>query len=270
MDEGLMTLEITGRTRVFVVLAHPTDHVRSPQLFNRTAARERIDLVTIAVDVEPEHLGRVVTGLRPWRNLVGMGITVPHKEAIVPFLDRLDGQASVIGAVNCVRREPDGSLTGATFDGVAMVEALRCAGSDPAGKRVQLIGAGGAARAIAFAIAAAGASALRIENRSAMRASRLAGDVSLAYPLIHTVVGSLGDARPDIVINATTLGMHAADALPLDSELLRPEMTIADAVMVDQTTKLLEAAAASGCTIVRGQEMLDAQVTANLAFVGFR
>jgi len=258
---------ITGRTRIYALLAHPSAHVRTPEVFNAAAVRNGLDLVTVAVDVSPDGLAAIVAAFKEWRNLAGMGVTVPHKEAVVALVDELGAQASVVGAVNVIRREPDGRLVGDMFDGLGFVAGLRGAGHEPAGRRTLLIGAGGTARAIAFALADAGVSELVIANRTRARAVRLAGDVAAVYGSIATS-GEPEAQGFDLVVNATTLGMHAGDALPVDPSRLGPGTVVAEVVMTPARTPLLAVAERAGCAVHPGLRMLEAQREMNLRFLG--
>ena len=175
-------LEITGATRVYLHLAHPSAHARTPQVMNAEFARRGVDAVAVSADVAPGDLGAFTGGLRGWRNLAGLSVTMPHKEALTPHVDALAGQAALIGAVNVVRREADGRLVAGNTDGQGFAIGLRGAGHQLSGRRVLLAGGGGAGRAVAFTVAAAGAASITIANRTAARAERLASEVAAAYP----------------------------------------------------------------------------------------
>ena len=177
-----MTAGITGATRVYLHLAHPSAHARTPQVMNAEFARRGVDAVAVSADVAPGDLGGFARGLRGWRNLAGLSVTMPHKEALAAHVDELAGQAALIGAVNVVRREADGRLVAANTDGPGFIVGLREAGHELAGRRVLLAGAGGAGRAVAFAVAEAGAASLTVANRTAARADRLARDIAAAIP----------------------------------------------------------------------------------------
>ena len=159
---------------MYLHLAHPSAHARTPQVMNAEFARRGVDAVAVSADVAPGDLGGFVRGLRGWRNLAGLSVTMPHKEALASHVDELAGPATLIGAVNVVRREPDGRLVAANTDGSGFVIGLREAGHDLSGRRVLLAGAGGAGRAVAFAVAEAGVTHLTIANRTTTRAERLA------------------------------------------------------------------------------------------------
>ncbi|HWT10040.1 MAG TPA: shikimate dehydrogenase, partial [Roseomonas sp.] len=148
---------ISGRTAITVILAHPVAHVRTPQAMNAHFDALGFDGVMVPLQVAPEDLGSVVAGLRRLRNLRGIVATVPHKEAIAALCDELTDQARQVGAVNVIRRDADGRLTGGQFDGEGFVAGLDAAGHAVSGRAVFLAGAGGAAAGLAFAVARHGA-----------------------------------------------------------------------------------------------------------------
>src|SRR5439155_21016909 len=127
-NENGRVREITGATRVYLHLAHPSAHARTPQVMNAEFARRGVDAVAVSADVAPGDLGGFVRGLRGWRNLAGLSVTMPHKEALASHVDELAGPATLIGAVNVVRREPDGRLVAANTDGSGLVIGLLDAG----------------------------------------------------------------------------------------------------------------------------------------------
>ena len=183
-----MTAGITGTTRVYLHLAHPSAHARTPQVMNAEFARRGVDAGAVSADVAPADLGGFTRGLRGWRNLAGLSVTMPHKESLAAHVDELIGAAALVGAVNVVRRESDGRLVAANTDGQGFVIGLREAGHELAGRRVLLTGAGGAGRAVAFAVAGAGAAGLTIANRTATRAQRLARDIAASHPAVTVAV----------------------------------------------------------------------------------
>ena len=115
-----MSDEITGATRVYLHLAHPSAHARTPQVMNAEFTRRGIDAVAVSADVAPGDLGGFTRGLRGWRNLAGLSVTMPHKQALTAHVDELAGQAALIGAVNVVRREADGGWWRPTPTGRAL------------------------------------------------------------------------------------------------------------------------------------------------------
>ena len=188
--------------------------------------------------------------------LGGLSVTMPHKEAVAALVDELDPPAAALRSVNTVVPIGDGRLKGYSTDGAGLVASLAAQGVDLEGKRVCVLGAGGAARAIIDALARSGATAIVVVNRSLDRAKAavaLAGDLA--------VVGepsAVADA--DIVINATSVGMSSGDLLsgdlPCDPELLHDGQIVADIVYHPRRTALLDAATSKGARTIEGLGML--------------
>jgi shikimate dehydrogenase len=251
---------VTGRTRLFAILADPVAHVRTPTVFNAFLRAQGTDALLIPIEVPPAGLPALLDGLRAMSNLGGFVVTMPHKTAMATLCDEVARAGRQIGAVNTVRREPDGRLIGTMFDGTGFVAGLRRAGHEPRGRRALLVGAGGVASAIAFALAEAGVARLTVSNRTATRADDLAARVRAAHPDVDVAVGPADPSGHVLVINGTALGLHAGDALPVDASRLTADMLVAEVVMNPETTALLAAAAARGCRIHHGRHMLDEQI----------
>lgn len=259
---------VTGHTRLFAILADPIYQVKTPEVMHDVFARHGIDGVLVPMHVPPEGLARAVEGLRQMRNFGGFIATMPHKTAMLGLCDRVVGDAAGIGAVNCVRREADGSMVGAMLDGDGFVAGLRRAGVVPGGQRVVLAGAGGAGAAIAFALAGAGVARLTILNRSLDRAEDLARRVAAAYPGVVVAARAAGrdpalrdeTAAAGIVVNATALGMRPGDPLPVDPEGLHAGQVVAEAIMDPVETPLLAEAARRGARTQPGLPMLACQI----------
>ena len=192
---------------------------------------------------------------------------MPHKQSIAALCDEVVGLAKLSGAVNAIRREPDGRFIGTNMDGSGFLAGLRKAGYDPKGQRVLLAGVGGAGRAIAFCMAQAGAVELTLANRTVSKAEELAQAVAAAFPATRTRVGLPDPAGYDLVINATPLGMHAGDPLPLDASRLSPPTVVADIVTSPEQTCLLEEAERRGCRVHRGLAMIIGQIEELIAFL---
>jgi shikimate dehydrogenase len=259
---------ITGHTRLLGIIAHPVSHVLTPTLFNAYFAAHGIDAVLIGFEVAPPRLRPVLDGMRGMTNLAGFVVTMPHKSAMVALCDEVSAVGRQIGAVNTIRRAPDGRLIGTMFDGDGFVAGLRARGHEPRGRRVYLAGAGGAASAIAFAFAGAGVAGLTIHNRTVAKAADLAARVRAAHPRVAVEVGSADPSGHDLIVNGTSLGMHPGDAPPLDVTRLRPDMVVAEVIMAPETTKLLAAAAARGCPVHLGRHMLEEQIAIMAAYIG--
>jgi len=212
----------------------------------------------INCDVKPEALGDAVRGARAM-GWVGFNCSLPHKVAVLEHLDELAESAAIIGAVNCVQIR-DGKLIGNNTDGKGFLTSLRSV-SDPKGKRIVLFGAGGAARAIAVELGLAGAAEITVVNRDEGKARTVAGLVSEHTGAEGKAVGWSGKAKvpegTDIVINATSIGLGDAEALPeIDLETLRPGQIVADVIMNPPMTHLLREAKGRGCTVLDGLGML--------------
>lgn len=259
MNSALTAAGITGRTRVYGILADPIYHVKAPEVMGALFARHGVDGVLVPLHVTAHGLAAVVDGLRHLRNFGGFIATVPHKTATTGLCDALTREAEQIGAVNCVRREADGRMVGTMLDGIGFVEALRASGLEPSGRSAALAGAGGAASAIAFALAAAGVARLTILNRTADRAEALAARLRAAYPAL-AIAAEGTQAEHDLLVNGTSLGMRPQDAAPFDLTALHAGQFVAEAIMDPETTPLLAAALAAGCRIQKGLPMLECQI----------
>ncbi len=264
MTEG----EITGTTRLFGVIADPIDHVRACEVFNPRFRARGIDAVLVPFHVRAADLTAALQGFRALTNLGGVLVTIPHKEAILDRVDAVGPQAERVGAGNVIRRTDDGRLEAENFDGLGFVAGLEAAGRPPAGRDVLLVGAGGAGKAIAYALAEAGVRRLVVANRNAARAEALAAGVRAVFPAVDTAVGPPDPAGFDVVINATSLGLKPDDPLPLDPAAARAGTVVADIIMKPERTPLVEAAAARGLAVHLGRHMLDCQVPLLARFIG--
>jgi shikimate dehydrogenase len=262
-----MDWQITGRTRVWVHVAHPSAQVKATQIVNQAFRDRGLDVVAISIDVAPEDMPSLVRGLKGWRNLVGIGVTMPHKERIVSVCDEVVGLAKSMMAVNLIRREANGRLVGTNNDGMGFLAGLRRTGYDLTGKRVLLVGTGGAGTAIAFNLAEAGVRTLVLSNRTTAKAEQVAARVAEAFPNTSVAVGAPDPAGFDLVINATSLGMREGDELPLDVSRLSSEMIVADVIVTPARTMLLEAAERCGCRTQPGLPMLTCQIDEVITFL---
>lgn len=259
---------ITGHTKIFTIIADPISHVRTPEVFNEFFAQNNSDAVMIPIHVAPESLEAVLTSFRGMKNLGGFMATVPHKTAVAALCDELGDAGRAVGSVNVVRREADGRLIGNMFDGAGFVAGLRAQNYNPAGKRALIVGAGGAAAAIAYSLVEAGVASLTIANRTRSKAEEIAVRVARYFPDRQIRVGEVDPTGHDLVVNATSLGLKDEDPLPLDPAKLSPAMTVAEIIMKPETTPLLAAAKARGCTVHYGRHMLDEQIRLIANFLG--
>jgi len=197
-----------------VLLGYPVSHSVSPAMHNAAFASLAIDAQYEARAVPAEGLGDAVRGLRDPAYL-GANVTVPHKGAVVPFLDALAEEARLLGAVNTIVRRPDGSLVGDNTDAAGLQRWLVAAGAGVvvAAGDCLVLGAGGAARATVMALARCGARSIRVLNRTPGRAAALAADLAPRLPDARLSAGPLAEAAAAgdayaVVVNATSLGLH--------------------------------------------------------------
>ncbi len=225
----------------------------------------QLDWRYINCEVPPEKLGDAVRGARAM-NWAGFNCSIPHKVAVIEYLDGLGQSAALIGAVNCVVRRGE-QYIGENTDGKGFLQSLQTAVS-PQNKRVVLFGAGGAARAISVELALAGVEQITVVNRSRDRGQGL---VNLLNGRVKEVVNGRFQATlhlwqnsytipadTDIVINATSIGLYPdiEARLDIDADSLRPTMLVADVIPNPPQTNLLKDAAARGCAVLDGMGML--------------
>lgn len=251
--------EISGATRLYAIVADPISQVKTPQVINRLFEQAGHDGVMVPFHVGASGLPTVIAGLRSLANLDGFIVTVPHKTAMLSLCDRVTVSAQQVGAVNVVRRSPAGELVGDILDGIGFVAGLRQEGFEPAGASVYLAGAGGAANAIAFALAEAGVSRLTVANRTAAKAEALLARLRAAFPALPFHLGNTDPSGHTLVVNATSLGLREGDPLPCDTARLSADQWVAEIIMQPARTPLLLAAAARGCRIQEGLPMLLCQ-----------
>lgn len=261
-------MPITGMTRLIGVVGDPIDRARAPEALNELTGRLGIDLVTIPVGIASEGLQSFMKSARSWRNLTGLLITMPYKLELSWLVDDLSPRARVTGAVNVVRRFDDGRLLGDQMDGEGFVAGLVARRVAIARRRVCLVGAGGVARAIAFALLDAGAESVTVINRSKERAATLRNDLSDYFGADRASVGDPSSITTShIVVNATSVGSDLNPGTPFDTALLTPDSVVAEVVAKPERTELLLAAERRGCTIVEGREMQRAQLRSILDFL---
>jgi shikimate dehydrogenase len=253
-------MEISGKTKIMFILADPVAHIRGSVVLTRELRALGHDIAISPLHVRPPDLERAVQAIRAFQNVVGFGITIPHKIAVSPFIDELRPQAKLVGSVNFVRRDPDGRLTGDNIDGAGFVDGAKASGIDFKDKRVLQIGAGGAGRSIAFSVAGAGAAAIGICNRTEAKARDLAQAVRAAYPRCDVFVAKPGAAGYDAVVNTSSVGMKPDDPLLFEASHLTPDMSVSEIIMSPEMTPLLLEAQKRGCKISLGKSMLEHQV----------
>lgn len=253
-------MPITGAARLAGIMGWPVAHSRSPALHGFWLAEHGIDGAYVPLAVRPEHLAQALRAL-PALGFRGCNLTIPHKQAALAVMDRVDPFARRIGAMNTVVVAADGSLEGSNTDVFGFGENLRegAPGWRPAAGPAVVLGAGGSARSVVVALGQAGVGDIRLVNRTIDRAETLARD--LASPGTRITVhawdaraGALGEAG--ILVNTTSLGMDGEPALDLDLALLPPTAVVVDIVYVPLETALMARARQRGNPVVDGLGML--------------
>ncbi len=259
---------VAGHARLYAIIGDPIAHVRTPLVFNAFFEAHGLDAVCVPLHIRPQDLEAAISGLRGIANLDGFIVTAPHKAHMAALVDHLEGDGALVGAVNTVRRAADGSLSGTMLDGHGFVTGLARAGHVVAGRSVYVAGAGGAASALAFALAGAGISRLTLFNRTPERGQVLLARVRAAYPHLETALGTRDPRGHHLAVNATPLGLEPGDPFSFDVERLDPSTLVAEVLMKPETTTLLTAAAARGCPTHQGKHMLDGQRDLMMAYFG--
>jgi shikimate dehydrogenase len=256
---------VTGKTTVTGIIGYPIAHSLSPVMHNAAFAALGLDWTYVPFAVAPEALREAVAGLKAL-GVVGYNVTIPHKVAIMPLLDRIDPQAELIGAVNVVALK-EGVLTGYNTDGIGLLAALgRNFGFVPAGRSVLVVGAGGAARAAAAALAGAGAGQVTIANRSAGSADALVASLAPRLPEVRFAVASL-EALADssflsgfnLIVNTTSVGMRQDSFAGLSLAGLKFGLCAYDMVYAPSVTPFMSEARSCGVPTANGLGMLVAQ-----------
>ena len=253
-------MAISGKTQVCGVIGDPIAHTLSPAIHNAAFKHLKLDFVFLAFRVKAADLENAVRGVRGL-GIRGLNVTMPHKIAIIRYLDEADSNVRVLGSANTILNDA-GKLSGFNTDGVGALHALRENGTNPEGKNVLLLGAGGAAKAIAYALAQE-AEALCILNRVPEKAAVLADALNRVFG--KKIVGgalspsavqkNLQDA--DILVNATSVGMHPnVNQSLVAPQWLRPDLAVMDIVYNPVETKLAKDAKAAGAHVISGVEML--------------
>lgn len=245
-------MNITAKTKVCMVIGDPVEHSLGPVIYNEIYKKLGIEdqFVYVASNVTTDMIEDCIKGVRAM-GIRGVSCTIPHKQAVMVFLDEIDGVAARIGAVNTIVQN-DGKLKGYNTDWHGVIKPIEQITS-LTGKKVALLGAGGAARAAGFGIADRGAS-LTIFNRSFDKAQKLANELGAFAKTLEELEGV---KSADIIINTTSVGMSPADKeTPLPKEFITSNHLVFDAVYTPYATQLMRDAKEQGATVIHGTEML--------------
>ncbi len=254
-------MQITGHTKIVGIIGAPIEHSRSPQIHNAAITALSLDYVYVPFHVQPDNLGAAIEGFKA-ASVVGINVTIPHKQNVIPYLDEISREATLIGAVNTLIFK-DGAISGENTDAPGFLQAMQEEGLDvPQGGSAVIIGAGGSARAVVVALALAGVRTICITNRTVSRAVALATDLSektdasiygigLDDPKLPNTVGA-----SQLIVNTASTSMDVSHPLLIDPEWLAPQSIVYDIVYTPPETRLLQAAAEKGCHTIGGLGML--------------
>ncbi len=254
-------MQITGHTKIVGIIGAPIEHSRSPQIHNAAIAALSLDYVYVPFHVQPDNLGAAIEGFKA-ANVVGINVTIPHKQNVIPYLDEISREATLIGAVNTLIFK-DGAISGENTDAPGFLQAMQEEELDvPQGGSAVIIGAGGSSRAVVVALALAGVRTICITNRTVSRAVALATDLSektdasiygigLDDPKLPNAVGT-----SQLIVNTASTSMDISHPLLIDPEWLAPQSIVYDIVYTPPETRLLQAAAEKDCHTIGGLGML--------------
>ncbi len=267
MNEAIDTVDyIGGRTRLYGIVGHPIEQVRSPEMFTAEFRRRERDAILVPLHVLPDAFDATLPALMRLHNLDGLVFTIPYKVRACALAAELGVQAQRVGAINALARGSDGRWRGEIFDGLGCVEAFRRRGIPLAGLRIAMIGAGGAGAAVGVAIASERPRSMRVHDLDPVRAEALAARIRAADPAIDVAVAPPSVEDTDVLLNVSPVGMLGDARLPVDVDALPSRLVVFDAVVKPDRTPLIELAAACGCTTVIGREMMRGQVSRMVDF----
>ena len=259
---------ICGTTSLIAHIGYPTFTFKSPQIYNPYFRHAGIDAVVVPMGCQAADYPDFLRAVFTLTNITGALITMPHKVSTVGLLHQASTAVHIAGACNAVRRNAAGQLEGALFDGEGFVRGVLRKGLQLAGKRALVVGAGGVGSAIAASLAAAGVSELQVFDTHSLAAHQLAERLRLHYPQLQVHTGSNDSHGMALVVNATPLGMHVDDPLPIDINRLQPDCLVGEVVLRTEMTALLIAAQQRGYRVQVGSDMLFEQIPAYLEFFG--
>jgi len=257
---------VSGKSRVFGIVGHPIAQVRSPEMITAEMVSRGHDAILVPLHVLPDDFDACLPQLKRLQNLGGLVFTIPFKVRACAFADELGAQARVVGAINALCKGADGRWRAEIFDGLGCVEAFRRRGIAFRGKRVMLLGAGGAGSAIAAAIGAEQPAALCIFDVDSERARAIADVVARANPGVAVTAGPPTVDGIDLLLNASPVGMLDDARLPMPIESLPRDLIVFDAIVAPERTPLITFAQQCGCTTVHGREMMRGQIARMVDF----
>ena len=252
--------------KIVGLVGYPLGHSLSPAMQNAAFKALNLDWEYVPFEVLPKDLSEAIRGMRAL-HIAGFNVTIPHKETILPMLDEVTQLARIIGAVNTIKNQ-EGLLVGYNTDGPGFMDSLKDGAKlNPKGKKVILLGAGGAARAVSVMLAEAGIKSLSITDIQEKKAEELISYVSSYFEIEGESLGAnhprlqAALANADLLVNASPIGMHPKiNESPLPDDIKLPEnLLVYDLVYNPAETKLIKSAKSFGCKTFSGLDMLIRQ-----------
>ena len=249
---------MNGATQLVGLIGWPVSHSQSPQMHNAAFAHLGLNWVYVPMPVHPDPISveNALKGLRAL-GFKGVNVTVPHKEAVLPFMDELSPSAKAIGAVNTLCFLDSGKVRGENTDAPGFIADLVDHGVDVVKAKALVLGAGGSARAVVYGLLQAGCMHVTLVNRTLDKAQKLQQDMQALFPEAHINVGSI-DQAASLIVNCTSLGMgDKVDQMPWPAEVsFLPHQVIYDLIYNPNPTRLLQKATSDGATAISGRGML--------------
>ncbi len=251
---------ITSHTKILCVIGHPVEHSMSPTMWNPALQELELDYMYVAFDVHPDSLEKAINGIRSL-GITGVNVTIPHKKAVIKYIDEVDPIALKIGAINTIKNER-GILKARNTDAGGAKKSLLDIGFDISGKDILILGSGGVSRSIAY-ILADEANKIVLTDLIEERATSVASEIRDNMKV--DIEGKLNNRdnieeyikKADILINATPIGMYPkVDETPISKDLLHDDLFVFDVIYNPLETRLMKEAAETGCVTLGGLDML--------------
>ncbi len=251
---------ITSHTKILCVIGHPIEHSMSPTMWNPALQELELDYIYIAFDVHPDNLKEAINGIKSL-GIKGVNVTIPHKKAVIKYIDEVDPIALKIGAINTIKNE-DGILKARNTDAGGAKKSLLDKGCEFSGKNILILGSGGVSRSIAYTLAES-ANKIVLTDIIEERAIAVANEIRSSMKV--DIEGKLSNKetikdiinKVNILINATPIGMYPkVDETPISKELLHNDLYVFDVIYNPLETRLMRDAAEIGCETLGGLDML--------------
>ena len=263
-------MSINGKTELICLIGHPVEHSFSPNIHNYLIEKNKLNMRYMCFDVFENELENAIKGIKAL-NIKGFNVTIPHKVEVIKYLDEIDRNALLIGAVNTVKNE-NGKLKGYNTDGIGFVKSILDKGYKVSGKNVLIIGSGGAARSIAVEMASNGAKQINLYNRSIKSAKEISELLKENFKVdsnyYNEQIKEKNLENIDIIINTTPIGMDKdKENCPIDESInvKNKNTLICDIVYNPHETKFISWAKKNNLNVIYGIDMLI-----NQAILGFK